>query len=563
MNSRWECVAALLLIWTVAVYIVDPVGEFMVNDDFAYTSALEKLSNEKTLGPTWLGPKGLGGGPALISHLLWGNLFSKVFGYTFTILRISVLVMAVMGSLAFFSLLKATNAANWPSLWGTLTLVFNPLYFSQSFTYMTDVTFVSLIIFSFLFIHRGIEKNQVLTIGVGLLFGLLATLTRQFGILIAFAFIIACVIHPGGRQFGYRKAFVMALTIIGAPWIGFEYFLYYVGSTPLTEHKLFHDMFNYPWAMGFPDYLFFLMVQASQNILGYTAFLVSPVIGLLYKQYFRHSGLKYFFIFTTLLFIALEVGMLSGVFTLPILLTGNVIFNLGLGPILLKDIYILGINRMTTLPVEVYYIFVWWSVLSLGLILPLVWKRIREISKMIIRSVDNCSFLSCLTLIFILMYAGTISLASIRDRYMIPLCAMLIVFLFSCSSRLRNFKFSVRSSAPAAGALILIAFFSVSATHDFMALKRSQAQALNYLTQDLKVSPNHIDGGFEFNGYHCFSKDFHPKEGKSWWWVDREDYVITLGNISGYETVRRFPFRRIIGPDGSIHILKPLVYGEQ
>ena len=102
MNSRWECVAALLLIWAVAVYIVDPVGEFMVNDDFAYTIALEKLSNEKTLGPTWLGPKGFGGGPALIAHLLWGKLFSKVFGNSFTILRISVLVVAVMGSVAFF-----------------------------------------------------------------------------------------------------------------------------------------------------------------------------------------------------------------------------------------------------------------------------------------------------------------------------------------------------------------------------------------------------------------------------------------------------------------------------
>ena len=89
-----------------------------------------------------------------------------------------------------------------------------------------------------------------------------------------------------------------------------------------------------------------------------------------------------------------------------------------------------------------------------------------------------------------------------------------------------------------------------------MALKRSQTQALNYLTKDLKVSPNHIDGGFEFNGYHCFSRDFLPEEGKSWWWVDEEDYVITLGDVIGYETVIRFPFRRIIGANGSIHILK-------
>ncbi|MFH0957611.1 MAG: glycosyltransferase family 39 protein [Pseudomonadota bacterium] len=544
--------------WAVAIYVVNPVGEFMVNDDFAYTTVLEKLSNEETLGPTWLGPKGMGGGPALIFHLLWGKLFLTVFGHSLTALRISVLSMAIMGSIAFFCLLKATNAANGPSFWGTLTLMFNPLYFSQSFTYMTDVTFVSLIIFSFLAINRGIEKNQAITVAIGLLFGLLATLTRQFGILVALAFVIACIIHPRGQQFGYRKALIMALSIIVAPWICFECFLFFMGSTCLTEHKLFHDMLSYPWTMGFRNYAEFIVRQVFHNILGYTAFLVSPVIALLYKQYFHRSCLKKFFVGATMIFIALELGMLLGIFTLPMPFTGNVIFNLGLGPILLKDVYILGIKRMMSIPMEVYYFLVWWSVLCLGLVLPLVWKSVRGISNAALGSGKNGSFLTYLTLIFILMYAGLISLIGIRDRYMIPLCAMLIVFLFSCSSELRNFKFSARSSAPAVSALILIAVFSVSSIHDFMALKRSQTEALNYLTRDLRVSPNHIDGGFEFNGYHCFYQDFEPKKGKSWWWVDREDYVITLGEISGYETVRQFPFRRIFGPDSSIHILKPI-----
>ena len=102
MKSRWSCVVLLLLIWTVVIYIVNPVGEFMINDDFAFTKALDTLRTHGILGPTWMGPQGEGGGPALITHLLWGLLFSEIFGYSITILRLSVLTLSVCGLTGFF-----------------------------------------------------------------------------------------------------------------------------------------------------------------------------------------------------------------------------------------------------------------------------------------------------------------------------------------------------------------------------------------------------------------------------------------------------------------------------
>lgn len=548
-----------MLIWAVVVYVVDPVGEFMINDDFAYTTALETLRNEGTLGPTWRGPQGTGGGPALITHLLWGLFFSEVFGHSITILRFSVLTMAIGGLLAFFFLLKATKAGDWVSFWGTLALMFNPLYFSQSFTYMTDVMFLSLIVLSFLAIQRGIDKRQALVVAIGLVLGLLATLTRQLGVIASFAFLLTCLIHPKGLQFGQRKAVVMTLLLTILPWLAFEYFLHDTGSTPITQHQSLHELLNYPISKGFPDYIYFILGQICIGV-GYTAFLISPVVALLYRQYFRETAFRYFFLVVTTLFLALELAIFTGFLTPPIFFPGNVIFNFGIGPILLKDSYILGIKRMASIPPGVFYIFAWWAILSLGMALPLVYKSVREISTMIIGPVKNgnVTFLTCLTLIFGLLYAVIITLTDLRDRYIIPLSAMMIIFLFSYSCGLRDFRFSIKGSAPAAIALTIIIVFSVSGTHDFMALKRSQTLALDYLTKDLKVNPNCIDGGFEFNGYHSYRKDFQPREGRSWWWVDRQDYVITLGDIQGFETVAQFPFRRIIGSDGSIHILKPL-----
>ncbi len=533
----------------------------MINDDFAFTKALDTLRTHGFLGPTWVGPQGEGGGPALITHLIWGLLFSEIFGHSLTVLRLSVLILSVVGSLAFFYLLKTTKAGDWISFWGTLTFMFNPLYLSQSFTYMTDITFVSLVIFSFLLIQRGIDKNQAFVVAIGLVFGLLATLSRQFGVIASLAFVLTCFIHHKGRQFGRARAAVMTILVTILPWLAFERFLYWSGSTPITNHVLLRELLTYPISKGFPDYLVFIFGQLCQSVLGYTAFFVSPVVALLYRQYFQEAAFRYFFFIVTAFFLTLEFAIFAGFVNPPEFITGNVIFNFGIGPILLKDVYILGVKRMANLPPWFYYILVWWAVLSLGIVLPLVYNRIRQILRMIIQSTEHTqvSFLSCLTLIFILIYGGVIILIGIRDRYLIPLSVMAIVFVFSCSEILRNYRLSLKGSAPAAVSLIFMAIFSVGGTHDFMALKHSQAMALNYLTKDLKVNPCNLDGGMEFNGYNCFHQDQQSPKGVSWWWVNQEDYVVTLGNLNGFQTVRKFPFQRLLGKDGAIYILKPQI----
>ena len=565
MKSWWGCVVLLLLIWTVVIYIVNPAGEFMINDDFAFTKALNTLSTHEILGPTWMGPQGEGGGPALITHLLWGLLFSEIFGHCLTVLRLSVLTLSVMGSLAFFFLLKTTQAGDWVSFWGTLALIFNPLYFSQSFTFMTDITFLSLVIFSFLLIQQGIDTNQVLVVAIGLVFGLLATLSRQFGIIASLAFVLTCFIHPKGRQFGRTRAIVMTVMLTILPWLAFERFLYWTGSTPVTEHVLLHELFTYPISKGFPDYLVFIFGQLFQSVLGYTAFFVSPVAALLYKQYFQRAAFRYFFYIVTAFFVMLELAIFAGFINPPEFITGNVLFNFGIGPILLKDTYILGIKRIASLPPWFYYILVWWAVVSLGIILPLIYNCICQILRMMIQSSENTqiSFLSCLSIIFILIYGGSIILIGIRDRYLIPLSAMAIIFLFSYSGELKNCCLSLKGLIPAAVPLFFMIILSVAGTHDFMALKRSQTLALNYLTQDLKVRPCNLDGGMEFNGYNAYHLDHAPPRGVSWWWVDREDYVVTLGNLNGFQTVRKFPFHRLLGKDGTIYVLKPKIAQSQ
>jgi len=105
--------------------------------------------------------------------------------------------------------------------------------------------------------------------------------------------------------------------------------------------------------------------------------------------------------------------------------------------------------------------------------------------------------------------------------------------------------------------VICLGLWSTCQVHDFMEMKRSQKQAHDYALQKLGVNPCSMDGGFEFNGYHCYRNDFQPHQGLSWWWVSREDSLVTLGPLPGYRVLQIFPFQRYCGPSGAIHLLQP------
>jgi hypothetical protein len=548
----------LLFVWALLVLIVNPVGEFMVNDDWAFVKSLEAFRSEGRLIATGWGPSGAPGGPALIFHLLWGDLFSYLAGFSLTTLRISVLTLGILGSFGLLCLFWAAGVSPWLSLLGTLTVVVNPLFLAESFTYMTDVTFASLAIFALLFLSLGVEKSRTSLIIMGLVFALGSILTRQIGMVIPLAFLGACWGHPQGKKLGKLRMTFLAVGIALIPWSVYEVFLSLQGSTPLTQHQVIHKIFTAPVEKGFLGYLGFLGSNLFFSELAYVGFFVSPLLALGYGYYFQRKSFRHFFVTLTASFIILEAAILAGLVNPPVIFARNVLFNLGIGPILLKDTYILGIQRTVAISPPVYYLLVYWAVLAAGVLLALIFSSLKGLLPHDGQGErPPPSFAATMSLLAAVFYLIIITLTGLHDRYLIPVIIFLVIWLVLDKASAQDSFTRFWRILPGLVPLFLFMFFTPLALHDFMEMKRSLKSAQDHLVQDLKVEPCHLDGGFEFNGYHCYNQDFKGRPGLSWWWVSREDYLLTLGPLPGYRLLRSFPFKRYLGGEGAVCVLEP------
>jgi len=85
---------------------------------------------------------------------------------------------------------------------------------------------------------------------------------------------------------------------------------------------------------------------------------------------------------------------------------------------------------------------------------------------------------------------------------------------------------------------------------------RARWQALNNLAAE-RVTPIDIDGGFEFNGWYLYDLNYIPRLKKSWWWVFRDDFMVTFGPVPEFTEIKRYPFRRWLPPgEGNILVLQ-------
>jgi hypothetical protein len=81
-----------------------------------------------------------------------------------------------------------------------------------------------------------------------------------------------------------------------------------------------------------------------------------------------------------------------------------------------------------------------------------------------------------------------------------------------------------------------------------MAWNRARWAANNDLQKAGIAGPANLDGGFEYNGLFSYDPSYQRSDGKSWWWIDKDDYQITFGPIDGMKIVKDYPYETLLPP---------------
>jgi hypothetical protein len=278
-------------------------------------------------------------------------------------------------------------------------------------------------------------------------------------------------------------------------------------------------------------------------------------------------------------------------------LSGNVLFDIGLGPATLRDVYLLGLPHLPQAPKLLWRVITISSIFGAVLLVQYLFCIVVGILVRLIKSKSIVDmWMPILLLSACAFYSILIGIVGYFDRYFIfPLPLVMLLVMAPKSDYLHiNMLSPPRETGEKGGSkgisryalveaafstplphpkllgkslsthvaiiiLFVYGYFSLAATHDYLSWNRSRWEALNYLTEKALVSYKDIDGGFEFNGWYNYTSTYREQSSKSWWWVKNDDYVVSFGPIRGFSEIKRYPYKRWLPlGEGNIFVLRKL-----
>jgi hypothetical protein len=497
---------------------ISPKGEFALNDDWVHTDAIKHWvdTGEFRLMPY--------AGPSFYVQILYGTTITKIFGFSFTTLRISTLVLTLfLLSTFYFLLFKLSHKPSLAFL-GTLILWFNPIFYNLSFTFMTDVPALCFLVISIYFYYLGFESNKAKYLFWGTIFGLISAFTRQTGILIVAAALIYLLRHL--RTYKLKNLIIC----FGIPLaIGGAIYVWLLIYNLLPQSTFTHSIQGFSRLLGHIKWWLWYIPM-------YLALFTLPLtLGWLTKH---HTAWKNKKLWTLIIIFSGLAIFIREYYHLQFPYIGNMLNLYGLGPI---QTVIAG-KLQLLFPGWIWGIITLASTFGLSLISYLLSNKHHNN--------EPTGFIYLFGILFIIPLLVFESF----DRYLLPLLAVLIIALIQ---NLKHLKFSYLVGL----VLILpLIFFSLTQTRFYLAWNQARWDLGNQaLTQTNNTTT--IDGGYEWDGWHSYwsAKNSGLKNGPETapWWIyqifnnNTEDYIISFSPFNGYEIMAN---KFIPGPNPNNHL---------
>jgi hypothetical protein len=208
-RGRWlSDLGVIVLMSAVPLLVLRPLHDTPFVDDWAYAWSVEHLLRTGEL-------RILDWSVSLnAAHVLWGALFCAPLGFSFTALRLSTWVLSVLGLVGFYVLLRELGASRRDTLLGVALVCFYPVYFILSFSFMTDVPFVALVMWFFAALVRSVARESDGALAAAVVFACLAVAVRPVGVFLSGVLLLTPRPPLGGWGALGRRLVVAAAPVV-------------------------------------------------------------------------------------------------------------------------------------------------------------------------------------------------------------------------------------------------------------------------------------------------------------------------------------------------------------
>jgi hypothetical protein len=463
----WGAGCALALL--AAILVAHPYAEVAISDDFSYVRIAQVLAQTGHIVYTgWVTP-------ILGWQLYLAAVFIKLFGFSFTTTRASIMFVSVVTAFLCQRTFVRAGVNEWNASIGTLTLMLSPLLMPLEVTYMTDIPGLFATILCLYACLRGIQsrtsREAIAWIGFAALSNVAFGSSRQI------AWLGVLVMVPSALWILRKNRRVLVAgtgfwILSSALIFGINHWFEqqpYTQVEPLIAHRIYEQTLSH-----FSEQ----MLRACFEVV----LLLLPVLLMFLPALWRkrHPWQVYLAgIFFVLGGLRVWQTQEAGSWFAPYL--GGV----------LQSIYLGKLRPILTVAVVLCILALLTAVLT---------QKKRSVSSHADMPTLSNRVTGILIVPFLLAYLGLISpragFEGIWDRYVVPLLFVALIFT------LRFYQQRFRTNLPVAALVLAVCFgtYATASLHDRLALYRARVAAVNEVLAT-GIPATSVSGGWDYDGW--------------------------------------------------------------
>ncbi len=174
-RAGWAAAAAVIGWYVFALAILHPLTDAPVVDSWLYGSAVRRFLRTGEIrfaGYTQAMP---------IAQVIYGVAWSRAFGANSVSLEVSVVMLAVLCGVMFHALAIKCGAPRWQALAATGLLICNPCFTFLSFSFMTEIPFLTMLVAAHLAFAKAGGPREHWWLWLAAAMAVIAFMIRPFG----------------------------------------------------------------------------------------------------------------------------------------------------------------------------------------------------------------------------------------------------------------------------------------------------------------------------------------------------------------------------------------------